>query len=488
MTNNRRQFLKLSACSLAVLTGAKSHALPVDKPSKFDESYDVVVIGAGGAGLAAAVHGGLKKASMVVIEKLGFPGGGSLVSGGNWSVSGTEMQKEKNIQDSAQLYEEDMLKEGGGFNDPELVKLLVKVCKDEYDWILAHGVKPVRLTANSGMSVPRCHLFDPAALVQLYFGEAKKLNVPFKFNTKAEHLLWDNDKKKIVGVQVIQKGKPVNIEARKAVILTTGGFARSKEYLEFSPKSINAVPITGAGSTGDGLRMAQEYGAALRDMAFIKPTYGFMKNPSTIKDKTCAFYTGAIMVNRAGKRFVNESISYKKLGEIALSQENSESFLVLDDRIRRLTLEKDPREPRFMGKKGETDFGFVGNTIEEVAEKAGINPQVLAETVKKYNELAPKGEDEFGRKHLTSSYGTPTPLVEPPFLILPATAALLTTFAGLKVDPKLRVIDVFNNPIGGLYAAGEVCGGFHGSGNMSGTGISKAYGLGRTVIDNVLEL
>ncbi len=207
---------------------------------------------------------------------------------------------------------------------------------------------------------------------------------------KAEHLLWDNDKQEITGVKVTDKdGNVKNYGSKNGVLLATGGFARSPELLaQYSPGSKNAAAISGLGTTGDGIRMAQEYGADVADVAYVKPTYGFTLNPKHIDDKSSVLYSGALIVNNGGKRFIRENDSYKTIGEVALAQNKAQSFLVFDEQIRLNSLNNDPREKKFMAEKGKTNYGFVGNTIEEVAQKAGIDPKVLRKTVDEYNATA----------------------------------------------------------------------------------------------------
>ena len=420
---------------------------------------------------------------------MGVPGGSSAISGGQWAVAGTKFQKEKGIKDDQALFIKDMMAVGHNICKRELVEAFVKASSLEFDWFIKNsGMTPVTVMVNSGMSVPRAHRFDSSKVTMFYYDYAVKHGAKVVFDTKAGHLLWDNVKKAVVGVSVIQDGKIRRIKSRKGVLIATGGFARNKELLaKYSPKSQNAVAISGAGTTGDGMLMAQEYGADVLDVAYVKPTYGFTLNPKHVSDKSSVFYAGAIIVNRDAKRFIRENDSYKTIGEAALSQKNGESFMVFDENIRVQALPKDPREKRFMGTRGKTDFGFVGNTIEEVAKNAGLDPKTLAQTIADYNKHVPDASDPMGRNTLAGNYGKPIAIEKPPFVIIPATACLLSTYCGLRVDPELHVIDVFGKPIKGVFAAGEVCGGFHGESSMSGTGFGKAFSLGRLAADEMVK-
>ena len=489
MQKSRRNFLKAGLASMSVATlSSGSMAAPVEAPQKFDETYDMVILGAGGAGLSAACHALDKGLKVLVVEKMSFPGGSSAISGGQWAVAGSKFQQEKGIKDDHALFIKDMMQVGHGVCKQELVEAFVKASSIEFDWFIKNsGMKPITIMVNSGMSVPRSHRFDSSKVTMFYHDYAVKHGAKIYFDTKAEHLLWNNAKKEIVGVQVKREnGKKAFIGSKKGILIATGGFARNKELLaKYSPKSQNAVAISGAGTTGDGMLMAQEYGADVLDVAYVKPTYGFTLNPKHVADKSSVFYAGAIIVNRDAKRFIRENDSYKTIGEAALSQKNGESFMVFDETIRIEALPKDPREKRFIGEKGKTDFGFVGNTIEDVAKKAGLDPKILAQTVAEYNKHVPDASDPMGRNTLAGNFGKPIAIQKPPFVIIPATACLLSTYCGLRVDPQLRVIDVFGKPINGLFAAGEVCGGFHGESSMSGTGFGKAFSLGRLAFESM---
>lgn len=488
--STRRQLIKGGFAGLMAAGASAVMATSKNQPVQYDEVYDLVIIGAGGAGLSAGGHAAEAGKKVLIIEKMGFPGGSSAISGGQWAASGTPYQKERNIKDNEELFVKDMMEIGHQVCDPELVKAFVSASGREHDWMLKNsGIKPTTVMINAGMSVPRSHQYKASEVTMFYYNYTKKNGAKILTGVKAEHLLWDNDKQEITGVKVTDKdGNVKNYGSKNGVLLATGGFARSPELLaKYSPGSKNAAAISGLGTTGDGIRMAQEYGADVADVAYVKPTYGFTLNPKHIDDKSSVFYSGAIIVNNGGKRFIRENDSYKTIGEAALAQNKSQSFLVFDEQIRLKSLNNDPREKKFMAEKGKTDYGFVGNTIEEVAQKAGIDPKVLRKTVDEYNATAPNGNDSLGRKTLAGNYGKPTALTQAPFVIIPATACLLTTYCGLKVNKNLQVVDVFGEPIKGLYAAGEVCGGFHGKSSMSGTGFAKAFSLGRLAYENMVK-
>lgn len=487
---SRRNFLKSSFLATGYLTAGNVWAVPTEEPSKYDGVYDAIIIGAGGAGLAAAAHAAEAGKKVLVLEKMPFPGGSTILSGGGWSIAGTKWQKKEGIEDTEALYFDDMLKQGRNANDPELVKTMVGAATKEYEWLTKNSdLEPIKVAMVAGMSVPRCHFFPISKLVGFYFNFAKRHGAEFLMDTAAERLLWDYRSKRIIGVKT--KNKAGNIKyykARAGVLLSSGGFTRNKSILaKYCPGAENSFPICGAGNTGDGLLMAQAYGADVLDMTNITPAFGLVVGGKSVNDKTTVFFRGGIVVNNQGVRFISENSTYGAIGKAAIQQDKGQAFIIFDEKIRETDLCADPREPRLVGEKGKPTFGVSADTIEELAKKIGVNPAKLKETVENYNALAPKGLDPLGRKGLMGSKGTPVPIVEPPFVAIPATTSMMATYCGLRVNSRMQVIDVFGNPIPALAACGEICGGFHGKFSMGGTGVGKAISLGGQAVMNLFE-
>lgn len=488
---NRRTLLKSVPFGLLGTVAVTSVASPVPAPAKWDEEYDFVVIGAGNAGLNAARYAAENGLNVVVFEKMPVIGGSSAICGGSWAASGTQMQKDAGIEDNEELFISDMLKTGGNMNDPALVKVYVKEVNIEYKWLISHGVKPLDVHAAGGMSVPRVHAMKPSEVVNCYHNAARAAGAKIELRTAAERLLWDSNEQKVTGVRV-KKGKKIKaVKARYGVLLASGGFARNPELLgKYVPAMKNAWAVAGLGNTGDGLKMGLSLGADICDMNYIKATYGF-KPHGTASEKSYVYYNGGIIVNKDGKRFVNESLSYKLIGDQALQQPEAKTFTVFDNKVRLTAMKSDRREIPWwkdVETTGKSSIGFVGKTLEEVAEKAGIPAQALVETVKEYNASAPFGKDPIGRKTLSGGVGKPVPLTEGPWVVMPATAAMIATYCGLKIDTTARVIDVYGDPIPGLYAAGEITGGLHGVAYMTGTAFSKAAVFGRIAAEQVVVL
>lgn len=235
----RRSFLSSLFASTVSVPAAM--ATPTLKGDKWNEAYDIVIVGGGAGGFSAAVEAAKLGLSAVVIEKQAFYGGSSVLCGGAFTFVGTEDQKERGIKDSDELFFDDMRKVGGYKNDPELIKAYMKYDKDIYDYITKdRGIKPHSVIAVSGMSAARSHGFNPGEVVKAMHDDAVARGVKVLLNTRVERLVWDAEKQRIVGVQCDQKGKQLYIEAKKGVLLAAGGFARNKAMLEkYNPLMAN---------------------------------------------------------------------------------------------------------------------------------------------------------------------------------------------------------------------------------------------------------
>ncbi len=481
MQKTRRNFLKsVVAGSVTAAAAGKLAAMPTDRPAKWDETVDVVVVGAGGAGLAAAAHAAEQGLSVILLEKLAFIGGSSLICGGGSAVAGTEHQKKLGIKDSKEQLYKDIMKVGGNINDPAVVKAFTDHVLEVYNWFMAHGGRLNKEHLTGNVSVPRNHQLNPASILEGLQKLALEKGVKILTATPAARLAYDAKTHAIVGVFAKKDGKDYAIGASKGVVLTTGGFARNKKLLaQYVPRMANTLAICGKGSDGDGLKMAQAYGADVADMPYIKATFAFNTKPETISDSAYPFWLGGIVVNKAGRRFVDESIPKKDVGDYVLQQEGGIGYIIYDEPVRQESL-KAARNNGSVLQSEERGLVFKADTIEEAARKAGLDPKAVAATVAAYNsDVERYGEDrQFGRKHMAGDIGTLRPINQPPYYVFPGTAVLLATYCGVKINEKTEVIDVFGDKIKGLYAAGEVTGGFHGKTYMSATAFIKSLVFG----------
>lgn len=485
---SRRDFVKVAAAGVgaaALFSGFNPKEVMAKLPKKWDAEADVVIVGAGGAGLAAAVQTTSQGKSVILLEKMPTIGGSSLICGGALAFAGTDLQASENVKDSNELFYKDLMKVGENANVPALVKAYVDNQLETYEWLKKAGVKFLKLGIASGMSVPRSHNVIPADVLKVLNNAAKASGVKTMMETAASRLVVDEKTGKVRGVQATRRGKTVFYGAKKGVILTSGGFSLDKEMLaKFVPPMAFSKAMVGRGSNGDGLKMAWAMGADIKDMPYIKATFGFDLEAQTIKDDfALMFYQGAIIVNKDGKRFVNESISYKLVGDAALVQKDAMGFQIYDAAIRKAG-EKDP-----FGRTGSLESkGRIqsADTIKDLAQKIGVSADALEATVLEYNAGVDKGSDTFGRKTLVAAFGKAVKIEQAPFYAFPSTAYILGTYGGILTNEKAQVVDIFGQSIPGLYAAGEIVGGVHGAAYMTGTAFGKALIFGRIAAKNIL--
>lgn len=440
-------------------------------------SADLVVVGGGAAGFAAAAAATEGGAQVILLEKLAQPGGSSALSGGCLAFAGTELQAKNGVEDSAELLFRDLIEVGKHENDAALVRAYADHQLATYHWLVERGVvfSPALETA-AGQSVPRVHTLDPADLVRQLHARAEATGRLRYFPDTAGQSLIREDG--VVTGVIAADGRRFT---GRRVLLASGGFAKDAAQIHaFAPQYREAVFVAGAGSTGDGLRMARKLGADLRDMAYIKGTYGKHPTDETNDHSLQAVYKGAIAVNQDGRRYVDESLSYKLLGDACMAQPWHTTYQILDQDI----FEQGDDRVRILdfGRRLEEGLFVVADTLAELAVQLEIPADRLEETVARYNGFVDAGEDlDFGRRHLVHQFGALRRIARAPFYAYPSTAVVFGTYCGLRVDPEGRVIDVDGEVIEGLYAAGEVIGGFHGAAYMTGSALGKAVVFGRLI-------
>ncbi|WP_282196407.1 FAD-dependent oxidoreductase [Turicimonas muris] len=463
----------------APLKAGENRIAELEKPLR---SY--IIAGAGVSGLIAAITAaehGVK--DILVIEKEPLIGGASILCEGVWTLAGTPFQKETGLADSSEKFLENLIEDAKGTNDPKLLKAYIDHCLDQYEWFARKGIHPKEIITNTGMNVPRGHTFDPLQIIICLRKRLNELGIALVTGAKAKKLLLKADGA-VAGLLVESKGKTFKISSKLGVLLATGGFSRNTELIaKYAPKMINAVRLSCAGAYGDGLIMALEAGADVRDIHNIRAAYGFILNPSSVFDISQTIYAGAISVNSQGLRYVNESLPYKDIGEIALEQPSQRTFMVFDSLILKAQMEDRAADARLYAPllKGETPiFMSAAASLEELARTARLPVANFVSTVSRYNTYVDKGfDEEFGRRHLTLTYGTMRKIQKAPFYLVPTTCASMGTNGGVRVNEKTQVLKADLSAIPGLYAAGEMMGGFHGNSFMGGTSYGKAIVFGR---------
>ncbi|MCF2573857.1 FAD-dependent oxidoreductase [Brevibacterium sp. UCMA 11754] len=445
-----------------------------------EHQVDLVVLGTGIAGQTVATTAAEAGLSVALLEKTDARGGSSVMSGGYFAFSGTQEQTAHGEHDDRELFLKDLLDVGDHLNRTDLLEVFLDRQDETYRWLKDHGVEFREISISSGQSAKRSHLSeikDVIAGLHCDFENAGGLT----YMEHRAHTLVRGPRSRVTGVVAASPQGDVRFSSRGGVVLATGGFSRGTDMLRaFAPYQLNAIPYGGRGNTGDGLRMAWKLGAGMADMSFVSGTYG--SHPETgeeFHELLTAYYQGAIIVNRAGRRFTDESQSYKTLGRDVLEQPEGLGFEIFDATVR---AQSEPGVP-LKDIDALEDIGHVlcAQTLEELARAAGIDADALVKTVAEYNAAIGEDTDEFGRTSLCNGVGDPAPIVQAPFYAYPAKSLMTTTYCGLTVTPDAEVTDVDGDIIDGLFGVGEVIGGFHGAAYMTGSSLAKGAVFGHAV-------
>jgi len=446
-------------------------------PLSPERRADVIVVGGGLAGLMAVIEARRHGASAIVMEKRDRLGGSTTVTAGLFAFAGTDEQRDAGVDDDVESLREDLLRAGNGYCDLALVETYCHQQLPMYRWLKDHGIRFGPPHGGSNQTKPRSHSVDTVQLVAWLESEARRAGAEIELSVGVERLVIEGDQ--VVGVRISNGGRSSQIFAR-AIVLTTGGFSQNRALVELLAPHLKAARLAGAeGSTGDGLLMAWKIGAGLRDIPFIKGTFGVYPWGPPQVNGLLAVYKGAIAVNKRAERFMSEAMPYKLLGEGCLRQPGGIGFQIFDQKVLELS---DPEAPIYdIAARIRLGQVMSAGSVAELAEQAELPAEKLERTIAAYNKgITGARDDEFGRKTLSGGVGKPTPIDSPPFFCYPSTTFLPATYGGVPVTAAGSVLDVYGVEIGGLYAAGEVTGGFHGNGYMTGSALSKAAIFGRT--------
>ncbi|QCU79592.1 FAD-dependent oxidoreductase (plasmid) [Citricoccus sp. SGAir0253] len=446
---------------------------------------DLVVIGAGIAGLTAATAAAESGLDVVLLEKMDAIGGSSAMSGGWFAFAGTQEQEAEGVADSLDQFRQDLMNVGAHRNDPRLVDAYLEHQLSTYDWLKDHGVEFGEVEISSGQSVQRGHSTRIREVLEGLYASFLDAGGRALFGHRARWLRRD-ESQRVSAVEVEGPEGHFLLDAREGIVIAAGGFSRSRELLRvFAPEQLDGIPYGGLGNTGDGLLMGWRLGAGLADMSSISGTFG--SHPDTRDDRQellTSFYMGGIIVNAHGQRFIDESLDYKTLGSAVLAQPGSVAFQIFDAEVRA----KSHRGVALKDMDTLEELGHLwrADTLEDLAGMASIPPEALLDTVARYNGgIADGRPDEVGRTHLCNGVGALVPVAKAPFYAYPSKTLMTTTYGGLTITPHGEVTDVAGEVIEGLYAVGEVTGGFHGAAYMTGTSLGKGAVFGRIVAHRI---
>ena len=515
----------IKEAAAAALTAAglnpDDYKTAVEKTGSAEDSTveaDVVVVGAGGAGMTAAITAAGEGKSVVILESQSMVGGNSVRATGGMNAGKTVYQDENEFGESAgvektlktaaekyadnetitalaktvseqwaayqanptgyfdsvELMELDTMIGGKGINDPELVETLCANSADAIDWLDEHGITLHNVSSFGGASVKRIHrpvnaegktVSVGSYMIPLLQENCEKAGVKMMLDTTATEILTDANGA-AVGVKATgASGETVTVNA-KAVVLASGGFGANLDMVvKYKPELKGFMTTNAAGIQGQGIEMAEAIGAATVDMDQIQI------HP-TVEANTAALITeglrgdGAVLINAEGKRFIDEVGTRDVVSAAEIAQTGSYSWLVVDQAM----VDASSVIQGYI-KKGYT---VTGETYEELGKAMGVDAAAFAETMEKWNGyVEAKNDPDFGRTSFAN------PLNTAPYYAVKVTAGVHHTMGGLKINANTEVLNEKGEVIPGLFAAGEVTGGVHGANRLGGNAVADFTVFGR---------
>ncbi len=381
------------AVSRALTTSSKEHVIEEGGNPQAPQNYDVVVVGSGGAGLAAAIQASEAGAHVVIIEKMPTIGGNTIKASVGMNAAETRFQKLKGIEDSKELFYEETLKGGKFKNNPALLREFVDLAPEAIDWLASHGIELNDITITGGMSIDRTHRPADRSAVGgfLISGLVKNVNqreIEVLLETSVAEILVENGA--VSGVKVVDEYNDSRILNAKSVIVATGGFSANREMVvKYRPELDGFVTTNHKGATGSGIALLQQIGADTVDMGEIQihPT---VEQTTSYLVSEAIRGGGAILVSQAGQRFYNEMETRDKVSAEIIALPEKSAWIIFDDQVRAANKAAD----EYIAK------GFVisAPTPHELAVKLNMDQEALQTTLGRYNEFVAQQKDEdFGR-------------------------------------------------------------------------------------------
>lgn len=490
------------------------------KAKDIEETVDVVVVGAGGAGMTAAITATDAGKKVIVVESQPIAGGNSVRSTGGMNAAKTPYQDKNEFKeaagvektlataaekfadnatitalaatvksqwdayqanpqgyfDSVELMELDTLIGGKGKNNPELVKALAENSADAIEWLASIGADVKNVGAFGGASVKRIHrpvnadgkvTAVGAYIVPILEKNLQDRNVQFLFDTTANEIIMKDGM--AVGIKATGKdGHKVTINA-KSVVIATGGFGANAEMVEKYKPELKGFTTTNAeGAQGQGIEMATAVGAATVDMDQIQihPTVHIEEDGNAHLITEGLRGDGAILVNAEGKRFYDEVSTRDKVSAAIIAQPDKSAWLVVDQSM----VDKSAVIAGYI----KSGYTVTGATYEELAKAMGVDEATFVSTMNTWNQaVEAKSDAEFNRTSFAN------PLTAAPYYAIKITPAVHHTMGGIVINPKAEVLNEKGEVISGLFAAGEVTGGVHGANRLGGNAVADFVVFGR---------
>lgn len=435
-----------------------------------DTSCDIVVIGAGGAGLSAAVQAASMGANVIILEKQGIIGGNTNYATGGLNAAETSVQQKLGIKDSKQSHFDDTMAGGYFLNDSSLVATLVDKAASAVDWLISLGADMSNIGQLAGSSQKRTHRPDGGAaigphIVAVLSKAVQNEKISIRTRNTVTGLSVNGGK--VTGVFVNTPKNTYTVKA-KAVIIATGGFGANLAMIEkYRPELKGFNTSNHYGATGDAFKWTASLQIPLVLMEHIQihPTG---EKGSHLLITEAVRGNGAILVNRQGVRFANEMWTRDVLSDAILEQTGKSAFIIFDQSVRESLAAIENYSQQGLLK--------TANTQAELALELGIPESAFKATMEKYKGYQSAGNDpDFGRK----AEEMPLPLTQAPFYAIEIEPVLHHTMGGIKINANAEVLNNAGVAVPGLFAAGEITGGVHGGNRLGGNAVADIIVFGR---------
>ena len=469
----------LKGCENALIQlGFHRNQLYQNNDNEYDEirpsekQYDVIIVGAGGAGLSAAVMAAREGASVAVLEKMSEPGGNTVRATAMYNCVDDKLQHPLGIYDS----EEDFYNEtyNGGYQKakPELVRILTSQADEGKLFLEELGLQFDTVIDNClGGKIARGHYslaHNGTDYVQVLWQACNDLGVDFYLNTKANELIMAQDS--VIGVEAYRKGETIEFYANNGVVLASGGFGQNVEMRMYYNRNLTGELLcsNAPGATGDGIIMASKIGASLINMEYIELYPMGDSYDGGLRNSIPNVINKGILVNQQGQRFVREDGARDVLSQAILDQKGSYAYSIVDDDFEIFADDRSYLQ-------GLVLMGYVekANSIDELAQLIDIDADILINTIDQYNQSVALKSDCLGRETLINA------IDKPPFYANMKKPTIHHTLGGIEINEMAQVLNQDKQPINGLFAAGEVTGGIHGANRLGGNSFPDMIVFGR---------
>ncbi|MCD8338740.1 MAG: flavocytochrome c [Burkholderiales bacterium] len=513
MNSTRRSFLKtVGATSLGALSFGVSAAIPLSQAPKFEDEYDVVIIGSGFAGMACALKAAEGGKRVLILEKMPIVGGNSAICGGNVACPNNPVQAAQGIKDSKELFIADCLKDGLGINHTNLLSTIADRCNDTIKMVSDLGAEfvPNKMLFEGGHSVPRSYEIKAGTgsgyIIPMHEALKKMDNVTIKTRCKFDDFIVDDDGR-VVGVVYRRNyrfnpaltsddventsGKTTAVKASKGVMLAAGGFSRDLFFRQAQDPRV--VPTTDStnqpGATAGVLVKSLALGAQpvqlswLQFLPYCNPREKGFGITVNFTNHAC-MDLGLVVDRKTGKRFMDEHAGRKIKSDAlfkVIGNDENYPIAVCDDAIVKAI------NPSFVKLPLEQGTVKKFDTLEELADAYGIPKEAFLAEVQKFNGFVKDNDDKDFHRILTFNEGLD--VSKPPFYAVEVCPKIHHTMGGVMINENAQVISAqTHKPIPGLYAGGEVAGGVHGASRLGTVAVIDALTFGMIAGENFAKM